>query len=262
MINKMAQTKARDAVTFIPITNIPLITPGVNLPKILAESVQKQGLSLDNGDILVIAQKIVSKAEDRTLDISGLTPSQEALTLAEKTSRPPKFVQAVLDESKEVLMSTDGTEKKPGILVTKHNLGHVCTSAGIDKSNTGVNSLTHVVLLPEDPDNSAQEIAKCIKERVDRNVSVIIIDSMGDPHRHGAIGKTIGISNIPSLLKQTDLQDLDGKPSKASIAFADGIAGMAMLMTGQTNEKIPAVLVKGLDYPDTPESKTSDVLIE
>lgn len=217
-------------------------------------------MTLSNKDVLVIAQKIVSKAEGKIISIDSFIPSKQALEISRKSGRDPRLAQAMIEESEEIMAVMDGTKESPGVVVTRHRLGHVCTSAGIDKSNVGLGKEDHVVLLPDDPDKSAHEIAKYFLENKGVNIGVVINDSMGDPYRAGAIGKAVGVANVPSRLLERNLQDLDGKISKADIAYADSLAAFAMVMMGQADERIPAVLIKGLDYPYTPGAGIKDVL--
>lgn len=246
-------------ISTFPLSELPVITPKTNLPEILfsaTESIQPT----HERDIVVVAQKIVSKAEGRFLDLRGVEVSQRAEKLSKITGRPSDFVQAVINESQEVMEITSGTPDSPGMILVKHRLGHVCTSGGIDKSNTGYASRNIVTLLPTNPDKSARKISQYYHQRAGKEIGVVIVDSMGDAHRLGAIGKAIGVANVPARTHRTELKDLNGKPTSADIAYADSVAAYAMIVMGQTDEGVPAVLISGLEYTIDPQAKISDVL--
>lgn len=248
-------------VTVTLVSEVPLIRDGDNLAVILGNALEKGNCNLRNGDILVVAQKIISKAEGRTVNLQEYTPGRQAIEMSQKSGRDPRLLQAMVEESKEIIRVMEGTPEAPGVIVTRHSLGHVCTSAGIDKSNTGFQDKDIVVLLPQDPDKSAQKIADYLHNTYGLKIGVIVVDSLGDPNRMGAIGKAIGVANVPARLFEKDLEDLDKKQAKSDVAFADGIAAFAMVLMGQTDKKVPVVLIRGLQYPFTPDAKVKDVLI-
>lgn len=249
------------SVKIWPLENTPLIQANDNLAAIIAQALVKEKRQLSNSDILVIAQKIVSKAENRVVNIAQYNPTKRALEISQASGRDPRLIQVMLDESQEILKVGRGTKESPGIIVTRHRLGHVCTSAGIDKSNTGSADTDTVVLLPENPDQSAREIADYFLKKEGVKIGVIIIDSMGDPYRVGAIGKAIGVANVPSRHFETELKDIDGKSRKSDIALADSIAAFAMILMGQTDELVPVVVIRGLEYPFSPNASINDVLL-
>jgi len=249
------------AVRFYPIKDLPSFKPGDNIAEAIEDALERSGIPLEEKDILAVTAKVVSKAEGRIVNLNDYDPTLEALKIAAKTGRDPRLVQAILEESRELILITPGSQEKPGIIVTRHRLGHVCTSAGIDKTNIGVNDPEKIILLPEDPDESAREIVQHFFRRYRINVGVVIVDSMGDPYRAGAIGKALGVANVPARIVKIQERDLDGKSTKSDVAFADAIAAFAMLLMGQTDQGIPVVLIKGLDYPWTPGAKISDVLL-
>jgi coenzyme F420-0:L-glutamate ligase/coenzyme F420-1:gamma-L-glutamate ligase len=226
---------------------MPLIYPGDNLPDMLLASLQTARVTLDDGDILVVAQKIVSKAEGRTVNLTTVTPSKEAFELAKRSEKNPRLVELILRESKEVL------RVRPGTIIVEHRLGFVCASAGIDHSNVrgeGGNPEDWVLLLPEDPDRSALEIRRRIKVATGNRIGVMIIDSHGRAWRLGTIGTAIGISGLPGVVDERGWQDLFGYRLKiTTVAAADELAAAASLVMGEAAEGIPAVHVRGFPYP-------------
>ena len=201
-----------------------------------------ESIEVDNGDIIAIAQKIVSKSENRYFDISSLTPSQEAITLAKAINKEPNFVQAILDESKKVV------RYRMGVLIVEHKLGFIHANAGIDRSNIDQRK-DIVLLLPENPDESAKMISESISLHFQKNISVIITDTMGRPFRNGIVGFTIGSHNIECLLDERGKKDLyDNELKVTQIAIADELAAASSLLMGQAAQKKPVVLIKGYKF--------------
>ena len=201
-----------------------------------------ESIEVDNGDIIAIAQKIVSKSENRYFDISSLTPSQEAITLAKAINKEPNFVQAILDESKKVV------RYRMGVLIVEHKLGFIHANAGIDRSNIDQQK-DLVLLLPKDPDKSARKISESLSRYFQKDVSVIITDTMGRPFRNGIVGFTIGSHNIECLLDERGKKDLYGNELKVTqIGIADELAAAASLLMGQAAQKKPVVFIKGYQF--------------
>jgi coenzyme F420-0:L-glutamate ligase / coenzyme F420-1:gamma-L-glutamate ligase len=232
---------------FSPLPKIPLIHPGDNLAEILLASLVTARITPEDGDILVIAQKIVSKAENRLVNLTTVSPSKEAQVLAEQSKKDPRLVELILRESKEIL------RVRPGTIIVEHRLGFVCASAGIDHSNVmGEEGKPEdwVLLLPEDPDRSALEIRRKIKISTGNRLGVMIIDSHGRAWRVGTIGTAIGISGLPGLVDKRGWKDLFGYRLKITIvAAADELAAAASLVMGEAAEGTPAVHVRGFPYP-------------
>lgn len=230
--------------------DIPSIQAGDDLPKIIFEAIQNCGLELENGDILVIAQKIVSKAEGRIVNLTTIEPSKEARELAVYVEKRPELVELILRESREVLRA------RPGTLIVEHKCGFVCANAGIDHSNVmGAwgNPQDWVLLLPEDPDLSAEQIRSGLESRSAKKLGVLIIDSHGRAWRNGIVGATIGVANVPALVDMRGKPDLyDYSLKVTTIAAADELAAGASLMMGQAAEGTPVVLAKGFPYPLRP----------
>ncbi|HEX7621245.1 MAG TPA: coenzyme F420-0:L-glutamate ligase [Anaerolineales bacterium] len=234
-------------LTFTPIPQMPLVCPGDNLVDLLLVSMQTARITLEDGDILVVAQKIVSKAEGRLVNLATITPTKEAVELAKRSEKDPRLVEVILRESKEVL------RVRPGTIIVEHRLGFVCASAGIDHSNVRGNDgdpENWVLLLPEDPDRSALEIRRRIKITTGNRIGVMIIDSHGRAWRLGTIGTAIGISGLPGVVDERGWQDLFGYKLKITIvAAADELAAAASLVMGEAAEGIPAVHVRGFPHP-------------
>lgn len=234
-------------LSIIPILGIPMVKPGDDLAALLLEALSNNRLVLQEGDILVLAQKIVSKAENRLVNLNGVSPSAQALELAAKTDKDPRLVELVLRESREIL------RYRPGTVIVEHRLGFVCANAGIDHSNVDGpygNPEDWVLMLPENPDRSAS----AIRERVfsERKVSpgVLIIDSHGRAWRTGTVGVAIGLAGLPGLVDLRGHEDMFGfKLRITQVAAADELAAAASLVMGQADECIPAVLVRGFPYP-------------
>jgi coenzyme F420-0:L-glutamate ligase/coenzyme F420-1:gamma-L-glutamate ligase len=235
------------ALILTPITNIPDIKPGDHLPQLIIQGMKTQGISLKSNDILVVTQKIVSKAEDRFISLSTITPSQEALEIAKISRKRPQLIELILQESKKVIR----VNKRA--MITEHNLGFISANAGIDHSNVKGKTGKHndwYLLLPKDPDNSAKQIRLYINSTKSVNIGVMIIDSHGRAWRYGTVGTMIGTAGVPVLVDLRGKKDLYGYKLKITrVAAADELAGAASLIMGQASEKIPVVHVRGFPYP-------------
>ncbi len=225
--------------TAIALENFPLIKPGDNLAEIIVKATGESGVEIEDGDVIVIAQKVFSKAEGRIVRLREVTPSGRALEIAEKTGKSPRFVELVLRETRRVLKAS------PETLVVEDTRGLVCINAGIDKSNVeGVDVYT---LLPENPDASAEKCRKEIKRLTGKNVAVIICDTYSRPFRRGQVNFAIGVSGIKPLKDYRGKRDLFGYILKVkNVAIADEIAAAAELLMGQGAEATPVVIFKGL----------------
>lgn len=240
------------SLTFQPITGIPLIHAGDDLAAIILASSISNGMDFKEGDILVLAQKIVSKAEGRMVNLEVVIPSTEAVRYAEITGKDPRFIELVLQESTEVLRT------RPGTIIVQHRCGFICANAGIDHSNVlgeDGNPEDWVLLLPADPDFSAQKIRDRMIELSGVNVGVVIIDSHGRAWRNGTIGTAIGVANVPALVDLRGTQDLFGYQLRVTmVAAADELAAGASLVMGQAAEGTPVIHVRGFPYALRPSS--------
>jgi len=233
-------------LTLTAVQNIPMIQPGDNLAEIVFQSLQKSDIHLEDNDILVFAQKIVSKAENRLVNLTQVDASPEAVELAQKVDKDPRFVELVLRESKSVLRA------RPGLLIVEHRHGFVCANAGIDHSNvrgSWGNPEDWVLLLPEDPDSSAEHLRQEIEKASGVKLGVLIIDSHGRAWRNGTVGITIGLSQVPGIVDMRGKPDLFGYHLRVTlIAAADELAAAASLVMGQADERLPLVHVRGFPY--------------
>ena len=234
-------------LSLTPLQNIPLIRQNDNLADILLKSLQETKVEPQNDDIIVIAQKIVSKAEGRMRNLADVVPSGRALELAEKTQKDARVVELMLQESNEVLRT------RVGAIIVEHRLGFVCANAGIDHSNVaglGNEKEEWVLLLPENPDESSRRIREEIRQKTGIKIGVMIIDSHGRAWRNGTIGICIGLSGIPAVMDERGWKDLFGYTLQVTVVgVADELAAAASLMMGQAAEGIPAVHVRGFPYP-------------
>jgi coenzyme F420-0:L-glutamate ligase/coenzyme F420-1:gamma-L-glutamate ligase len=233
-------------LTIQPITGIPLIHSGDALATVLLSASREMGIPFEDGDILVLAQKIVSKAEGRLVNLTEVTPSEQALEYARLTEKDPRFIELVLQESLSVLRT------RPGTIIVEHRKGFVCANAGIDHSNVQGpwgNEEDWVLLLPEDPDRSACLIQDDLRALTGKEIGVMIIDSHGRAWRLGTVGVAIGVAGVPGLVDMRGKPDLFGYQLRVTlVAAADELAAAASLVMGQADERIPAVLVRGFPY--------------
>jgi len=232
-------------LTLLP--EIPLIQPGDDLAEIIMQSLSREEIALQDSDILVLAQKIVSKTQGRRVNLAAVIPSPMALELATKTDKDPRLLELVLRESNEVLRT------RPGSIIVEHRLGFVCANAGIDHSNVageGSQDEEWVLLLPEEPDAAAEAI-RCRLEAVSGvRLGVMIIDSHGRAWRLGTVGVSIGLSGLPGLVDLRGQEDLFGyKLRITQVGVADELAAAASLVMGQADEGTPVVHVRGFPYP-------------
>ena len=206
------------------------------------QSLIKAQLELQNGDVLVLAQKIVSKAEGRRVNLADVEPSAEALALAEETGKDPRLVEMILGESARV------ARKRPGLIIVEHKLGFICANAGIDHSNVSGTD-DWILLLPEDPDASAARIREALEQASGAQIGVSIIDSHGRAWRNGTLGLTIGLSGLPGVVDKRGEHDLFGYQLRVTeVGAADELAAGASLLMGQVAEGTPVVHVRGFPY--------------
>jgi coenzyme F420-0:L-glutamate ligase/coenzyme F420-1:gamma-L-glutamate ligase len=224
--------------------SVPLVRDGDDLAAIIARALAGSGLSLCDGDVLVIAQKIVSKAEGRSVALASVTPSARAVALARETGKDARLVELVLSESSEVL------RHRPGVIVVVHRLGMVLANAGIDSSNVERDpGEARVLLLPRDPDRSCAEIRRRLREDLGIDIGVVINDSLGRAWRNGTVGAALGVSGVPALVDLTGRNDLYGRALQVTeVGVADELAAAASLLMGQADEGRPVVLVRGVPY--------------
>ena len=230
------------SIEIIPLIGIPLIQPGDDLARLLGEAIDRSGRLCD-GDVLVIAQKVVSKAEGRYVDLEQVTPSPRAIEVALRCEKDPRLIEVILSESVEVL------RVRPGLIITRHRLGFVSANAGVDRSNVAPEGIDQVLLLPIDPDHSAAQFRSALRDRFGVDLAVIIADSHGRPHRMGTVGVAIGLSGLPGVEDWRGRKDLFGYTLQhTEVGVADQIASAGTLLLGQAAESIPAVIVRGAPF--------------
>ena len=231
-------------LTLRALDGVPMVKAGDDLAGIILDAVSSASLALQAGDVIVLAQKIVSKAEGRLIELSGIEPSARAVEIAAQSDKDPRVVQLILDESDEVL------RVRPGAIIVGHRVGFVAANAGIDQSNIGNgDDDDRVLLLPLDPDGTCDKLRAELKNRTGVDVAVVIIDSIGRAWRNGTVGTAIGVSGMAGLLDLRTKPDLFGRPLKTSeLGLADELASAASLVMGQSSEGRPIVLARGVPY--------------
>ena len=232
------------------LAGLPLVEPGDDLAALLVAALRCMEIAPEHGDILVIAQKVVSKAEGRIVDLGGVVPSAHATALAKEVGKDPRLVEIILSESSEVV------RHRKDVLIVAHRLGFVMANAGVDQSNVGCEG-ERVLLLPRDPDGSAAALKAKLDTECGVKFGVVINDSFGRAWRNGVVGVALGAAGVPSLRDMIGKPDLFGRKMRVTeVAVADEIAAAASLLMGQAAEGIPAVHVRGLvcDAPAVPAS--------
>lgn len=236
----------RKPLVFTPISNIPLIEPGDRLDEIIWKAILDHHIQIEPGDVIVITQKIVSKAEGRLKNLALVKPSSKAMELSAVTEKDPRLIELILNESREILRAVKGH------IIVEHKLGFICANAGIDHSNVKgkeENQEDWYLLLPQNPDQSAQIIKEEISSRAGCEIGVLIIDSHGRAWRNGIVGTTVGVAGVPALVDLRGKEDIFGyKLRITQVAAVDELAASASLIMGQADEQIPVVHVSGFPY--------------
>lgn len=229
-----------------PLAGLPIIKPGDDLADLIADVIKHAEMNLADGDILVIAQKIISKSEDRFVNLNDISPSERALELAQHVDKDARLIELVIEESKSILRYRSGT------IIVEHRLGFVCANAGIDHSNVRKDNDSDqwVLLLPENPDRSADGIRRSLEKWSNKRIGVMVIDSHGRAWRLGTVGVAIGLSGIPGIEDLRGDADMFGRTLRVTqVGVADELAAAASLMMGQAAEGTPVVHVRGFPYP-------------
>lgn len=233
-------------LTLTALKQIPLVKPGDDLTAIFLSALQAEEIALQDGDVLVLAQKIVSKAEGRLVNLTEVTPGERALEYAEITEKDPRLLELILSESQSVLRT------RQNLIIVEHKLGFISANAGIDHSNVSGpwgDPEDWVLLLPKDPDHSAGVIRQTLEDACGCRIGVLIIDSHGRAWRLGTVGVTIGLSGLPGLVDLRGEPDLfDYHLQVTQVGAADELAAAASLMMGQADEGTPVVHVRGFPY--------------
>ncbi len=235
-------------ITFSALQGIKNVAAGDDLVGILRSAINAAGLTPRSGDVLIVAQKIVSKAEGRSVDLRSVTPSPRALELAATTRKDARLVELILAESTEVLRAV------PNVLIVRHRLGYVMANAGIDHSNViSADGEQRVLLLPLDADASAAALRDKLADMLGCELGVIVSDSFGRPWRNGVINVALGAAGLPALIDRRGEKDLYGRTLEMTqVAFADALAAGAGLAMGEGAEGTPAVLAQGVAWQAPP----------
>ena len=227
------------SIELFGLENIPIIDKDEDISLIIKNAIEKQGCGLNNGDILLIAETLISKAENNFISLNDITPSDKAKQIALKVGKDPRLVEAIINESDEILRCGDN------FIITQTKHGFVCANAGIDESNVGEGLLTP---MPKNPDKSALNIREFLEKSFDVEIAVIITDTQGRAFRFGAIGTAIACSGISPIWKRVGECDLYGRELETTeIAICDELASAASLIMGQADEGLPAVIIRGFD---------------
>src|SRR5437879_5358333 len=237
-------------LTIIGLAGVPMVQPDDDLAALTLAAYAATKLTLEDGDVIVVAQKIVSKSEGRIVEVASITPSERAIALAAETGKDPRFVEIVLSESRRIV------RHRPNLIVVEHRLGFVMANAGIDHSNVApADGSERVLLLPLDPDGSALALQQQLAQRTGKRLAIIVSDSFGRPWRRGTVGIALGAAALPAVIAWRGLPDLFGRTLEVTeTGFADEIAAAASLVMGQADEGRPLVVVRGLAWsaPDCP----------
>jgi coenzyme F420-0:L-glutamate ligase/coenzyme F420-1:gamma-L-glutamate ligase len=237
-------------LTIIGLAGVPMVQPGDDLAAMTLAAYPATGIVPENGDIIIVAQKIVSKSEGRIVAVASVTPSERAIALGAETGKDPRFVEIVLSESRRIV------RHRPNLIVAEHRLGFVMANAGIDHSNVAPDDGSErVLLLPLDPDASALALQQQLAARTKKRLAIIISDSFGRPWRRGTVGIALGAAGLPSVIDWRGQPDLFGRKLEVTeTGFADEIAAAASLVQGQAAEATPIVVVRGLSWtaPEAP----------
>ena len=240
-------------VQLIPVLGMPMIMPGADLAALMITALHADGRSLCDGDVVAVAQKIVSKAEDRFVDLSAVIPSERAKKLAADVDKDPRLVDVILGESRRVL------RHRKGVLIVIHRLGMVMANAGVDTSNVDGGD-SRVLLLPEAPDASAAKLCARLRAISGANIGVVITDSPGRAWRRGSVNIAIGVAGLAAMIDRRGQLDLFGRPLAATqIGHADQVAAAAGLVQGQADEGLPVVIVRGLGA-EMPAGHAADLI--
>jgi coenzyme F420-0:L-glutamate ligase / coenzyme F420-1:gamma-L-glutamate ligase len=228
----------------IALEGFPLVGPGDDLVELVASALARNDVAPRAGDVLVVAQKIVSKAEGRVVDLATIEPSAKALTLAAEVDKDPRLVEVILSESVRVVRA------RRNVLIVEHRLGFIMANAGVDQSNVApAEGSSRALLLPENPDRSADTLRRGLAAATGIDLPVVINDSFGRAWRQGTAGVAIGVAGLPALVDLRGRPDLFGRTLEASVVgFADEIAATASLVMGQADEATPVVLIRGLRW--------------
>ncbi|MHA1410618.1 MAG: coenzyme F420-0:L-glutamate ligase [Candidatus Odinarchaeia archaeon] len=241
-------------IKVIPLNKVPIIKPGANINEVIINAIRTNDITIKNGDIIVIAHKIISRATNRIVKLEDIKPSQEAEKIAQLMNEDPRKVQVILNESRRIIKNN----KKH--LITESKLGFICANSGVDRSNAYEGD--SLILLPKNPQEICERIRKFLEEKFHKKIGVLITDTHGRALRKGAVGVAIAVSGIPAIISYKGRKDIFGYELKSTnIAVADEIASCAELIMGEADEKIPIVLIRGLQI-ERREGNIKEVIYE
>ena len=240
---------------FTGLRTLPEIRPGDDIGRLLLDALSETGITLIDGDILVLASKIISKAEGRLVNLVDVTPGVRAEEVAATTGKDPRLVELILRESEHI------SRCRPGLLIVRHKLGFTSANAGIDRSNVDQEETGEtVLLLPEDPDASAAGLRAAIQQQLEVAIGIVLADSHGRPFRLGTLGVAIGVAGLPALWDRRGDLDRQGVALQhTEVGTADEIAAAAGLLMGQASESTPVVHIRGLELPDI-DGRAADLI--
>ena len=242
------------SIQLIGLPGIPMIQTGDDLAAVIKTALEENDLSFEDGDVLAVTSKIVSKAEGRWVNLEDVTPDDEALRVAEECEKDPREVAVILSESKQI------SRIRQNLLITEHRLGMICANAGMDHSNARPDGDWRLIL-PEDPDQSAVNLRDRLNADLNTTIAVIITDSHGRPFRMGTVGVAIGSAGLPALWDLRGTPDLFGDQLQyTEVGFADELAAAAGLVQGQAAEGMPVVIIRGMSYPTDDSSRAADLI--
>ena len=248
-------TGASPGLSVRPVGGLPLFGPGDDLAGAITQALAAAGDRLEPGDVVVVAQKVVSKVEDRTVPLAGVRPGEQAREVAAKTEKDPAVIELVVREAQAIMRAV------PGVVIVRHRTGHVLANAGIDASNVSGAEGESVLLWPDDPDASARGLRAALEAAHGVRLAVIISDSLGRAWRMGTTGSAIGVSGMKPLRDRRGERDLFGRELQATIiGVADEIAGAASLVIGEAAEGTPVAVVRGAVYDPDDEAGVAELL--
>jgi coenzyme F420-0:L-glutamate ligase/coenzyme F420-1:gamma-L-glutamate ligase len=224
-------------IELIGLTEVPLVNKKEDIANLIVDSIKKQNISLENQDIILIAETLIAKAEGSVIELDKIIPTKKAIEIAKKTNKDPKIVQVIIDYSNEIIAIGHD------FIISETKQGFVCANAGIDESNVGEGLATPI---PTNPDKSSMKIREKLEKITNHELAIIITDTQGRAFRNGAVGVAIGCSGINPIWERKGEKDLyNRKLQTTEIAIADELAGAASILMGQANEGVPIVIIRG-----------------
>ena len=246
-----------DSMNIFRLMGLPDFQTGDNLAQSIIDTLKKQNHTLLEGDILVIAHKVVSKSEGACVYLDDITPSEEAIELAKTVNKDPRKVEVILSQSSRIVRAMKRPDQDEGVLIAEHKQGYICANAAVDESNA--DHPGQLILLPEDPDKSARELCLQLEAHFGCDLGVVISDTFGRPWRLGQTNVAIGLANVPGVMHMLGEEDAFGRPlSVTAPAFGDELAAASGLLM-EKSAKSPVIVFRGLDWPKT-DSSSKDLM--